>query len=422
MITTKTNLTLLVLLCSSLLAYGQKQLEYQDRVYEPTIKTVQLYPRGNSIESTLAPAVKEISEGPNLRLEFDDLRDDADYYFVYFIHCNSDWSISGLRPTMYMKAYNEFEIEDFEFSSEAKINYVHYSFDLPEFKETGNYLAVVYRDRNKEDIVLSKRFSMYENKVGVGGNIGRSSSVGNRQSNQRVEVTLNYGDLSTFDPAKDFTIVVRQNGRSDNLKIGLGPTFIDENGKLIRYRNLGDENDFLAWNEFRLFDISTVNSSGRNVASIRFENNKPVAQLMMDKERDPVFFQFLDVNGQYYIRDLESNRAGTLTAEYVNVEFALDYPKTTNKIYVLGAFNQWQKNEASLLKYDNLNERYYSRQLLKQGWYNYSYWVDSNTPDAIDKSFFETENLYEVFVYYRPMGARGDQLIGYSRISYNTRR
>lgn len=422
MITTKLNLTILILLFSGLLAHGQKQLVYQDRVYEPTIKTVQLYPSGNSIESTLAPAVKDINEGPDLRLEFDDLRDDADYYFVYFIHCNADWSVSGLRPTMYMKAYNEFEIEDFEFSSEAKINYVHYSFDLPEFKETGNYIAVVYRDRNKEDIILSKRFSLYENKVGVGGNIGRSSSVGNRQSNQRVEVTLNYGDLSTFDPAKDFTIVVRQNGRPDNLKIGLAPTFIDENGKLIRYRNLGDENDFLAWNEFRLFDISTVNSSGRNVASIRFENNKPIAQLIMDKERDPVFFQFLDVNGQYYIRDLESNRGGTLTAEYVNVEFSLDYPKTSNKIYVLGAFNQWQKNERSVLKYDNVNERYFSRQLLKQGWYNYGYWIDSHTPDAIDKSFFETENLYEIFVYFRPMGARGDQLIGYSRISYNSRR
>ena len=418
----KTYLTILTLFFSSLFVYGQKQLVYQDQVYESSIKTVQLYPKGTTIESTLAPAVKDIGEGPNLTLEFDDLREDADYYFVYFIHCNADWSVSGLRPTMYMKAYNEFEIENFEFSSEAKINYVHYTFDLPEFKETGNYLAVVYRDRNKEDIVLSKRFSLYDNKVGVGGTIGRSSSVNNRQTKQRVEVTLNYADLKTFDPAKDFTIVVRQNGRSDNSKIGLTPTFIDENSKLIRYRNLGDENDFLAWNEFRLFDISTVNSSGRNVADLRFENNKPVARLRLDKERDPAFFQFLDLNGQYYIRDLESNRPGTLTAEYVNVEFTLDYPKINDKIYLLGAFNQWRKNENSVLKYDPTNKRYYSQQLLKQGWYNYTYWVDSNTPDAIEKSFFETENLYEIFVYFRAMGGRGDQLIGYSRISYNSRR
>lgn len=420
--TNKSIIIILILLYTSFFAHGQKQLTYQDRVYEPTIKTVQLYPVGTSIESTLAPAVKDISEGPNLRLEFDDLRDDADYYFVYFIHCNADWSVSGLRPTMYMKAYNEFEIENFEFSSEAKLNYVHYSYDLPEFKETGNYIAVVYRDRDKEDIILSKRFSLYDNKVGVGGTVGRSSSVGKRQSNQRVEVTLNYADQRTFDPAKDFTVVVRQNGRPDNLKIDLAPTFIDENAKLIRYRNLGEENDFLAWNEFRLFDISTINSSGRNVASIRFEKNRPVAQLRMDKERDPAFFQFLDLNGQYYIRDLESNRAGTLTAEYVNVEFTLDYPKITDDIYLLGAFNLWQKNEGSRLKYDKVTERFYSRQLLKQGWYNYSYWVDSKTPDMIDKSFFETENLYEVFVYFRPMGGRGDQLIGYSRISYNSRR
>jgi len=323
---------------------------------------------------------------------------------------------------MYLKAYNEFEIENFEFSAESKTNYVHYSFQIPTFKETGNYLAVVYRDRDKKDLILSKRFSVYENKVGVGGKVGRSASVGNRQSNQRVEVTLNYGELKTFDPAKDFTIVVRQNARPDNLKIGLGPTFIDENAKLIRYQNLGDENDFLAWNEFRLFDISTVNASGRNVSRIQFVDNKPIAQLMIDKERDPAFFQFLDINGQYYIRDLESLRTGTLTAEYVAVDFLLDYPEIQDDIYVLGAFNQWQKNEASLLQYDLVNKRYTSKQLLKQGWYNYTYWVDGNTPDSIENSFFDTENLYEVFVYYRPMGARGDQLVGYSRIAFNARR
>ncbi|MFY0592296.1 DUF5103 domain-containing protein [Roseivirga sp.] len=419
---TKIKLILLVLVLSTFNSYGQKELRYQDRVYEPSIKSVQLYPQGTSIQASLSPAVKELNQGAQLTLEFDDLREDADYYFVYFIHCNADWTPSKMRPTMYLKAFNEFEIINFEFSSESKTNYVHYSFPIPTLKETGNYLAVVYRDRKKEDLILSKRFSVYNNQVGVGGNIGRSSSVSNRQTNQRVEVTLNYGDLKTFDPAKDFTVVVRQNERPDNLKIGLNPTFIDENGKLIRYQNLGNENDFPAGNEFRLFDISTVNSSGRNVAKIGFNENKPVAQLMIDKERDPAFFQFLDLNGKYYIRDLESLRTGNLTAEYVDVEFLLDYPKINENIYVLGEFNLWQKNDESRLQYDPVNSRYYSKQLLKQGWYNYTYSVESLQPNMIEKNFFDTENVYEVFVYYRPMGARGDQLVGYSRIPYNARR
>lgn len=420
--TQKTSLVVLFLMLFSSVLFGQKQLLYQDLVYESTIKTVQLYPNGPSIQSVLSPPIKDIDDNTALFLEFDDLREDADYYFVYFIHCNADWTQSDLRPSMYMKAYNEFEIENFEFSSEAKINYVHYTYQLPEFKETGNYLAVVYRDRKKKDIILSKRFSLYKNRVAVGGNISRSSDVTNRLSNQRIEVTLNYGGLKSINPSKDFTVVVRQNQRPDVTKTGLGATFIDENSKLIRYQNLGSENDFRAWNEFRSFDISTINASGRNVANTGFIDNKPQAEVIPDKARDPAYFQVLDVNGQYYIRDLEAGRAGRLTSEYVNVKFTLNYPETDEPIYLLGQFNQWIKDENSMMIYDAINEHYTSNQLLKQGWYNYMYTVEANDPDRIEQSFFETENLYEVLVYFRPMGSRGDQLVGYSRINYNSRR
>ncbi len=415
-------LILLVLPCLSALCYGQKKLHYENRVYEPTIKTVQLYPKGQSIQSAISPAVKDIDSNQKLILEFDDLREDADYYYIYFLHCNADWTLSDMRSNMYLTAYNEFEIENFEFSSESKINYVHYSFELPNFKTTGNYLAIVYRDRDKKDIVLSKRFSIYRNSVGVGGYISRSSSVPDRPNNQRVEVTLNYSELKSIDPAKDFTIVVRQNERPDYTKTGLSPTFIDENAKLIRYQNLGLDNDFPGGNEFLSFDISTVNSSGRNVAKVWFDNNKPVAELRLNKVRDPAYFQVLDVNGKYYIRDLEGGRSGTLTSEYVNVKFLLNYPETNDKIYALGDFNQWQKNHQSLMKFDIETKQYYTTQLLKQGWYDYTYLLDSQKPETINNSFFETENLYEIFVFYRPMGARGDQLVGYSRINFNSRR
>ncbi|OEK00620.1 hypothetical protein BFP97_03465 [Roseivirga sp. 4D4] len=421
--TQKTSLIALLLVLFTFVVFGQqKQLLYQDRAYESTIKTVQLYPYAPSIEATLSPPVIDIDDGKKLLLEFDDLREDADYYFVYFIHCNADWTPSDLRAPMYLNGYNEFEIVDFEFSSQAKINYVHYSYEIPKFKETGNYLAVVYRDRKKKDIILSKRFSVYKNQVAVGGNINRSSDIANRLTNQRVEVTLNYAGLNSINPGKDFTVVVRQNQRPDASKIGLDYTFIDENAKLIRYQNLGEENDFPGGNEFRLFDISTVNGAGRNVAQIGFVNDRPKAELMSDRVRDPAYFQTLDVNGQFYIRDLESGRAGRLTGEYVDVKFTLNYPETNDPIYLLGQFNQWIKDENSQLRYDPINKNYYSNQLLKQGWYNYLYTIDSNSPSEIEQSFFETENTYEILVYFKPMGGRGDQLVGYSRIEYNSRR
>tara|TARA_A100000171_G_C2134617_1_gene149267 strand:- start:1955 stop:3274 length:1320 start_codon:yes stop_codon:yes gene_type:complete len=412
-----------VLLLQPLMGFqAKKELRFEDETYESTIKTVRMYPEGSSIQSSLAPAIAELDQTTKLLLEFDDLRDDADYYFVQFIHCNSDWTPSDLRPNMYLNNFNEFEVEDFEFSSESKINYVHYKYRLPQFQSTGNYIAVVYRDRNKEDIILSKRFRVYQNEVGVGGNISRSSSVGDRLTHQRIEVTINYGNLNSIDPREDFKVIVRQNQRPD-MQLKLNPTFIDENSKVIRYQNLGSENDFPGGNEFRYFDLSTVNFKGRNVIDAGFENNKPFAQLGIDEMRKDGYFQNLDLNGQYYIRDLEGGGTFAITSEYIATTFSLKTEKRLTDIYLLGAFNNWKRDRQSKLKWNTQKEVYETEYLLKQGWYDYSYWsADPTAPNEFEQSFFETENLYEVYVYFKPIGGRGDILVGYSRIDYNGRR
>jgi hypothetical protein len=261
---------------------------------------------------------------------------------------------------------------------------------------------------------------VYQNQVGVFGEIKLSSSVGKRQNNQRIEVTMAYGELNTLDPRNDFKIVVRQNQRSDNT-IVLAPTFINENSKEIRYQNLGLDNDFSGGNEFRFFDLSTINFRGRNVKDAGFENNKPFARLAADEKRSDGYFQTLDLNGQFYIRDLEGTGVYATTAEYIKTIFSLKTEKTNNEYFILGAFNQWQKNATSKLKWNSVDEIYQTEYILKQGWYDYLY-TSGDNPDQFERSFFETENLYEVFVYFKPIGARGDQLIGYSRIDFNRRR
>jgi hypothetical protein len=65
--------------------------------------------------------------------------------------------------------------------------------------------------------------------------------------------------------------------------------------------------------------------------------------------------------------------------------------------------------------------------LLKMGLYNYAYvTVNSGDPraepsfDITEGNHFETENNYDILVYYRAMGGREDQLVGiYSFNSQN---
>jgi hypothetical protein len=61
--------------------------------------------------------------------------------------------------------------------------------------------------------------------------------------------------------------------------------------------------------------------------------------------------------------------------------------------------------------------------LLKQGLYNYQYWVESSKGNGfqIEGSHFETENIYEIFVYYRPFRPNADLLVGYYLIQVNRR-
>jgi len=415
-------IVVLLLIGSNTMSGYQKTLEYVDYSYEPTIKTVRLYPQGVGIENSMAPAVIKLNGSKSLVLEFDDLKEDADYYYVRFVHCNADWSPSDYKSNMVVEGYNEFEIEDFEFSTESKISYVHYRYVLPKFKVSGNFLAIVYRNQNKEDIILTRRFMVDNDKANVGARIERSSIINDRRTHQRIEVNMNYSALTSPNPRQDFKIVVRQNQRWDNAKTGLPVSYIDENSQIISYRDLGSENDFLGGNQFRFFDLSTVNFSGRNVQKVRFINNRPMAEIMVDKPLHESYLQNLDINGQYFIRDQEAYSLGN-TSEYVETILSLNIPEQRPSIFVLGAFNDWIRDENSLLKFDKEKKMYKASLLLKQGWYDYTYWVDDPLdPYQLDQTFFNTENMYEVFVYFRPMGGRGDHLVGYFKLKYNLMR
>jgi hypothetical protein len=65
---------------------------------------------------------------------------------------------------------------------------------------------------------------------------------------------------------------------------------------------------------------------------------------------------------------------------------------------------------------------YESRQMMKQGLYNYQYLMDSKKGvNNLEGNHFETENYYEVFVYQRPFRPNADLLVGYYLIPINPR-
>ena len=75
------------------------------------------------------------------------------------------------------------------------------------------------------------------------------------------------------------------------------------------------------------------------------------------------------------------------------------------------------------MQYDSAKDEYSARILMKQGWYDYQYLVQSPNvaPYMLEGSHFQTENFYEILVYYRPFQPQADLLIGYIRLEKNPR-
>jgi len=220
-----------------------KTLQFSDLAYESQIKTIKLYPSG----SPLLPAVTKLGQW-NLILEFDDLRAERDTYYAKITHCNHNWTESGLQDLDYLYDYNEFPINNSDFSVDTHIPYVHYWFNLPRVKLPGNYVLVVYRGSDKSDIILSRRFMVHTNQITFskdGKLIGAGSIA---DLNQQINFTINHKNLNILNPMQDVHVNIRQNQRWDNMAADIKPSFVREIEKELEYRFFDDAKMFKGGN------------------------------------------------------------------------------------------------------------------------------------------------------------------------------
>ena len=390
-------------------ATNPKAMRFIDFAYEPQIRTIVIRPGFEDSSTYLEPAVTSMGEW-NLILEFDDLRDQREDYYARIIHCNYDWTRSNLMDLDFLTDFNEFPINNFEFSVDTHIPYVHYWINLPPVKLPGNYMVVVYRGTDKNDIILSKRFMVYDSRVTFENEQSLIGAGSIASLNQQINFTVNYKNLEVINPMENINVNIRQNRRWDNMATDIRPSFIREIEKELEYRFFEPEKMFKGGNEFRFFDLRSLLYPGRNVARV-VKNTKPYeVYIEKDKSRaDEVYSQLPDINGGFIPDNLDYPDPAFTNYAYVN--FTLAPPKHyPGNVFVTGAFNYWNLNELNKMRYDSLRNEYTARILLKQGWYDYQYIVQSPDvpPYVLEGTHFQTENLYEILVYYRPFQPQAD--------------
>lgn len=417
-------LIFLWLLSNPFLTYSQV---LEDRVFVDHIQSVRLFPKGTSFESAMDAPVVSLSDSKNLVLLFDDLAYDPELYSAKLVHCDADWKKSGLKDNDFSLSFNEYTIQEYAYSVNTRIPYIHYSFILPRVTKSGNYIIKVYKNRNENEVILTRRFMVFEDGVTVGASIVPPLQTEDRRSLQQVNAVVNYSRLQVVDPSTQIRLVIRQNQRWDNAKFLSKPTFLNQSSKMIRYEPLQGESTFRGGNEFRFIDLRFIRATGVNVSSIKVEESLVLAEALVDTPRPGgAYSQYLDLNGQYAV--LTNDRPGgdpEVESEYIYTTFYLDTEPGEN-IRMLGALSGWGKFPESKLVFDPKTQRYSTSLLLKQGWYDYQFGVEL-APGEFDSepfegSHFQTENEYEVLVYFRALGSRYDQLVGYVYLQPNRRR
>jgi hypothetical protein len=89
------------------------------------------------------------------------------------------------------------------------------------------------------------------------------------------------------------------------------------------------------------------------------------------------------------------------------------------RIFLFGELTNWSVSDRYEMLY--IDGSYKCIVPLKQGFYNYQYVIlDKNgnlDMNVTEGCFYETENVYNVYVYYRLLEDRYDRLVGFQKIT-----
>ncbi len=354
-------------------------------------------------------------------IEWDEMSHDYKRYRYHIDHCDWDWNVTDdIFESDFLEGLNDQLIEDFEKSFNTTQIYTHYRLRVPSkeirLRLSGNYRVLIYEEDEKDEPVLEARFCIYEREAGIIAQISSNTDIDFNDRHQQMTLSIGYGALSIFDPERDLKVIVMQNRRWDSRVEGLVPNIRRANGiEFTHNRNL----IFPAGNEYHRFEILDVHRTATGVDRIEWFEPYYHATLF-PAVVDHAYSYSEDQNGVYVVRSSDNYDDWT-TAEYVVVHFFLETPRLQGgDVYVSGWWSGQTFNPDCKMEYDDAHQYYHAAILLKQGYYSYEFVQKDGLMQRTMGSFFETENEYEVLVYYRQQGSRYDRLAGYS-IMHNAR-
>lgn len=397
--------------------WSDSELRFEDRVYVPTVHTVQLFKEGFE----LAPPVLELGADESLVLRFDDFSPDPDYLSYTLVHCDAYWRPTDLPPSMYLSGAPNDLIPAARQSFNTLQPFLQYEVRIPNdmvrISKSGNYLLKVYRDNDPEDLVLTRRMLVFEQRVGMDARVTASRKVDLRDIAQQVDLTVRHPELPVQDPFGEIHVAMLQNMRWDDLRTGFAPRFVRGSELVYDYP---DQGLFMGGNEFRNFDLKDLRYASQQIQRIDPGPGEGVyhAYLMPEEKRNiRVHFDRPDLNGKFFVRN-DFFDGDPLGADYVQVHFTLPMAAPLGQeVFVLGGLSDWRCSADNRMRWDGDRNAYTATLLLKQGFYDYAFATLAGKGTVgdittLEGSHFRTENDYLVLVYFSDRTQRCDRLVG----------
>ena len=398
-----------VFIVAYMLAFVALQAQTHVRVYNEQIRTLRV-----------AREVLVLDELEPLHISFDEMSHDVHFYTYSVEMLNSD-----LLSGEYLTGFPTKDITEYEHSMNTSREYTHYWFDFPNedmtLTKSGQYRLTIYEDGDKDKKIAEVDFCVVEPLVKIDAKVRANTDIEYNGRYQQLDIDVALNTEESVQNSDNYYIVVTQNNRLDNAVTLRRPTFVDS--KRLRYINCKDL-IFEGGNEYHHFDAFSCFYAGHGIDRVYHELGDYHAPLFADELTKGQYIHEFDSNGRYVV-NAERTSDADVEAEYMWVHWTLpmEQPFFDGALYVGGELFGNELSLKNRMQYDNKAQCYWLTALVKQGGYDYQYWFvpknQKTTTQRVDGSYWQTENEYAIYVWWRPFGARYDRLVGVSVIRSN---
>ena len=387
------------------------------RILHPQIKSLQAVVN----QDFMSPPVLRLGTDDILHIAFDELSHDYHRYTYTLERCEADWTpAQGIFESDWLEGFNAIVIEDHEPSINTIVPYTHYQLQIPNdqcrLKMSGNYRLYIIDDEQQEQLACVE-FMVTEQKMSLFMEATTNTDIDLNTSHQQLDITLNYGNLVVTNPQEQIRMVVRQNDRDDNCRRDIPPTFINNNG--LRWQHCRPL-IFEAGNEYRKYEVLDPSHPTMGIDYIRWDGDQYQVFPFISEPR-PHYIYDEDSDGAFYIRNSD-NVENDIASEYVWVNYRLKAPVLpSGRILIQGLWTT-EAPETYEMTYDATTQLYTASILQKQGYYSYQYlWLDNDGHQQFlpsEGSFYQTENRYQTYIYYKGTEDRTWRLVSYRQLIF----